>query len=95
MPVVFSIRGENHYVFQDGENFSREIRSNEELSRDEIRELKSNMNKHFRCVDDDGTTYFWGLCNEESFLPLDMVGYSYGCTEIHYKNGKTGKWEQL
>lgn len=95
MPVIFSIRGENRAVFEDGECFRRGIRADRPVTDAEIEQMKPNMTHHFRCVDDDGMTYFWGVCNEKSFAPLDMVGYSYGCTEIHYKDEKTGRFERL
>lgn len=53
----------------------------------------------FRLLDDDGEVYFYGYStscdNEEAFDPLDFYGEAYGCTEIQYKNPKTGEYETL
>lgn len=54
------------------------------------------MTHKFRCKDDDGVTYFWGVCSDQnSFAPLDTVGAALGCTTIEYKNPATGKYEML
>ena len=58
----------------------------------------------FRILDDDGEVYFIGQMDKEQyndvdtedtgpFIPLDLVRYSYGCTEIQFKI--FGKWETL
>ena len=58
----------------------------------------------FRILDDDGEVYFIGQMDKEQyndcdtentgpFVPLDLVRYSYGCTEIQFKI--FGKWETL
>ena len=52
----------------------------------------------FRMLDDDGILYYsgaiWG--EYEGFEPLDEFGMpNAGCTEIQYKNVKTGGWETL
>lgn len=53
--------------------------------------LKTDKYKFpFRMYDDDRNLYFEGLSKLNfSFDPLDELGYSTGCTEIHYlENGK-------
>ncbi len=50
----------------------------------------------FRLLDDDGIIYAYGKSTDNSsFAPLDHYMYDYGCTEIQYKNPKTGKYETL
>lgn len=50
----------------------------------------------FRLLDDDGIVYAYGKSTDDSsFAPLDRYMYDYGCTEIQYKNPKTGKYETL
>lgn len=50
----------------------------------------------FRLLDDDGIVYAYGIGTDgSSFAPLDRYMYDYGCTEIQYKNQKTGKYETL
>lgn len=50
----------------------------------------------FRLLDDDGEIYAYGKStNDSSFAPLDKYMYEYGCTEIQYKNAKTGEYETL
>ena len=94
MPV-FKIQGENPAVF-DGERFDRRLRYPWHYSADQIERLKAKMVHRFRCKDDDGVNYFWGVCSSNSsFAPLESVGYSYGCTTIEYKNPVTGKYEVL
>lgn len=57
------------------------------------------LNFKFRLLDDDGFVYAYGYSNddssEEAFRPLDEIGSQYGCTEIQYKNPKTGEYETL
>jgi hypothetical protein len=44
--------------------------------------------------DDDRELYFEGLSKvNNSFDPLDEIGYSAGCTEIHYL--EKGKYVRL
>lgn len=94
--AIFRILGENKSVFEEGENFRRNIRSDEHYTPEQIQELKPLMVHRFKCLDDDGVTYFWGVCSDNSsFAPLDCVGVAYGCTEIQYKNPKTGLYETL
>lgn len=51
---------------------------------------------NFRLLDSDGVIYAYGVStNDSSFAPLDRYEYAYGCTEIQYKNPKTGKYETL
>jgi hypothetical protein len=53
--------------------------------------LKTEKHKfHFKMYDDDRNLYYEGLSKSNfSFDPLDEMGYSAGCTEIHYlENGK-------
>ena len=43
----------------------------------------------FRMLDDDGEVYYYGICSEESFAPLDDFGTpNAGCARIEYKNKK-------
>ena len=50
----------------------------------------------FRLLDDDGIVYAYGKCsNDSSFAPLDTYMDAYGCTDIQYKNPKSGDWESL
>ena len=93
--AIYKIRGENREVFNE-EHFSRELRSSKFYSEERKQELLPRMENTFRCCDDDGITYFWGVCSSnQSFAPLDEVGRSYGCTYIEYKNPLTGHYEPL
>lgn len=93
--ALFKIQGENKSVFRE-EKFKRNLRSDVRYTPERIEELKPQMIHRFRCLDDDGTTYFWGVCTDDSsFAPLDCVGTAYGCTEIQYKNPATGEYETL
>lgn len=49
----------------------------------------------FRLLDDDGEIYAYGKADNKTFDPLDAYMYSYGCTEIQYKNHETGIYETL
>lgn len=50
-----------------------------------ITEKTDDFKYKFRMFDDDGYLYFEGLSKKNnSFIPLDEFGNSYGCTEIHY-----------
>lgn len=50
----------------------------------------------FRLLDDDGIVYGYGFSIDDSnFDPLDDYMYTYGVTEIQYKNKETGKYETL
>ena len=54
------------------------------------------MTESFRLLDDDGVVYAYGKAKPNiDFEPLDAYMYSYGCTEIQYKNKETGKYETL
>jgi hypothetical protein len=46
---------------------------------------------------EDGEPWYEGRIAGDytGFEPLDHFGYSTGCTEIHYKDEETGKWERL
>ena len=67
-----------------------------EYSKAQIAAMLPEMTHKFRCRDAHGITYFWGVCSESnSTAPLDCVGADHGCTEIQYKNPKTGKYETL
>ena len=93
--AIFKITHENRAVF-GGEKFARNIRSEYQYSKAQIEAMLPDMIHKFRCRDDDGVTYFWGVCSDpNSFAPLDTVGSSLGCTEIQYKNQKTGKYETI
>ena len=93
--AIFKITHENKAVF-DGEKFERIVRCEYQYSRAQIEAMLPKMTHKFRVRDDDGVTYFWGVCSDpNSFAPLDTVGSSLGCTEIQYKNPKTGKYETL
>lgn len=60
------------------------------LKDDELikRHLSLKTDKHkfpFRMYDDDGELFFDGLSKiNNSFDPLNEMGYSAACTEIHY-----------
>lgn len=57
---------------------------------------KKHMIHKFRLLDDDGEVYAYGVSDDDnSFSPLDYYTYSYGVTEIQYKNKETGKYETL
>lgn len=96
--TCYKITGENRSVFGD-ETFSREVRTTNIKMQRAIKEgtaIIPEMPYRFRCCDDDGITYFWGICNkDDSFIPLDLEGMDYGCTYIEYKNPATGKYEIL
>lgn len=93
--AIFKITHENKAVF-DGEKFARNIRCEYQYTPAQIEALKPKMTHKFRVRDDDGVTYFWGVCSDpNSFAPLDTVGASLGATEIQYKNPTTGKYETL
>jgi hypothetical protein len=54
------------------------------------------MTQKFRLLDDDGVVYAYGMAKDDiDFEPLDYYMYAYGCTEIQYKNPKTGIYETL
>lgn len=93
--AIFKILGENKSVFGE-EKFNRNIQANRLYTKEQVDTLKPEMVHRFRCLDDDGTSYFWGVCSDDSsFAPLDCLGVAYGCTEIQYKNPKTGEYETL
>lgn len=101
MAVAYKVLGENKSVF-DNEKFSRVWRystSNKETIKEltqKIEEEGSSVLFRFKVLDDDGITYFWGVCtSDSSFAPLDNLGEAYGCTSIMYKNKSTGKYEYL
>lgn len=55
-----------------------------------------NLPYKFRLLDDDGVVYAYGYSNDDSdFGPLDCYMYSYGVTEIQYKNPVTKEYETL
>ena len=59
-------------------------------------EKPKDLNEKFRLLDDDGLIYAYGYSNNSSsFAPLDRYQGDYGCTEIQYKNPKTGEYETL
>ena len=91
--ALFRILGENRTVFE-GETFLRGIRSLHSYSGREYESMRQRMDKWYRCLDEDGVVYFWGLCSSYSFDPLDF-GEQYGCTSIEYKSPATGLWEVL
>lgn len=91
--ALFRIDGENPEVF-GGERFVREIMSLYVYSAGKYEEMKHRMKYRFRCLDDGGIVYFWGVCSSMCFDPLDF-GEQYGCTTIQYKNARTGLWEAL
>lgn len=43
----------------------------------------------------DGYGYSNDDSSEDAFIPLDRYQNDYGCTEIQYKNPKTGEYETL
>lgn len=92
MKTKFKVTGWNRSVFE-GEKFNTSVR---EVQYDDCEAETDELIYRFRCCDDDGITYFWGTCNNDSsFAPLDCLGASYGCTYIEYKNPKTGEYEML
>lgn len=93
--AIYKITGENASVFGK-EKFSREIRADRPYTSERLEMLKPKMTHRFRCCDDDGVTYFWGVCSSDSsFAPLDCTGEAYGCAYIEYKNPETGEYEML
>lgn len=93
--AIFKVQGENESVF-DGEQFSREIRMDRDYPENRVRAMLPLMKHRFRCIDDDGITYFWGVCSSDSsFAPLDCLGAEYGCTAIEYKNDETNLYEAI
>ena len=93
--AIFKITHENRAVF-GGEEFTRNIRSEYQYSKAQTEAMLPDMIHKFRCRDDDGVTYFWGVCSDDnSFASLDFIGAEYGCTEIQYKNPVTGRYETL
>lgn len=96
MVTMFKIQNENRAVFEAGENLSRHIRCRRVLTPALVDSFNRNKQYRFRCCDDDGVTYFWGVCNKnDSFAPLDWVGDVYGCTYIEYFNDVSQEWEML
>lgn len=102
---MFKITRINKTVFGD-EKFSTEYRAfrakpteTEEETNARFERLKAKCVHQFRCCDDDGTIYFWGVAttndDDRAFQPLEFVGESYGCTYIEYKNETTHNWEML
>ena len=68
------------------------------LTADEIK--KHPKRQAFKMFDDDGILYYRGFNvegdDDDGFEPLDHFGMpNAGCTEIKYKNDKTGAWETL
>lgn len=52
----------------------------------------------FKMYDDDGNLIYTGRIGGDysGFEPIDDYGMpNFGCTEIHYKNKKTGEWRVL
>ena len=104
--AFYKITGENKNVF-DGGHFDRGPRfypegdyfiaeHDPEYRRFEKAGKFPDMPHRLRVCDDDGVTYFWGVCSDDSsFAPLEGDGYAYGCTYIEYKDPKTGKYEML
>ena len=90
---AYRVLGENRSVFKE-EHFSRGWRGKKE-SIEKAKKLSKDELLRFKCLDDDGVTYFWGVSTEESFRPLDCLGEAYGCTAIMYKDKETGKYEYL
>jgi len=61
-----------------------------------IAKKPKDMDHKFRLLDDDKVIYAYGYSNNDSsFAPLDRYQPDYGCTEIQYKNPKTGEYETL
>lgn len=64
-----------------------------------VNKKPDHLNYKFRLLDDDGEIYAYGYSNDDSsekaFIPLDRYHPDYGCTEIQYKNPKTGEYETL
>lgn len=93
--AIYKITHENKAVF-DGEKFGRQVRCEYQYSSKQIEAMLPDMIHHFRCKDDDGVIYFWGVCSDSSsFAPLDCEGAAFGCATIEYKNPETGKYEML
>lgn len=92
--AIFKITHENRAVF-GGEKFGRQIRAEYQYTQAQIKAMEPDMIHKFRCKDDDGVTYFWGVCSDpNSFAPLDCVGAALGCTTIEYKDDK-GRYVEL
>lgn len=95
--AIYKIQGENAEVFGE-EHFSRRIRTEYACNYTEaqIRRRLPDLVHRFRVKDDDGVTYFWGVCSDpDSFAPLDQEGAEYGATTIEYKDPHTGRYEAL
>ena len=89
MKTYYKITGENRSIFEN-EKFGRYVRNKGQ----KVEEKVVGLTYRFRCCDDDGEIYFWGVCNKyDSFQPLDWEGGDYGCTYIEYKNPMTGRYE--
>lgn len=59
------------------------------MRHDELLTLLRTQGDHFRMYDDDGEHYFSGYLlgdDADGFEPLDLLGRSYGCTDIRYKS---------
>ena len=65
-----------------------------ELIQKHLSKQNDKYKYRFKMYDDDGNLYYEGLSiTNFSFDPLDEMGYSAGCTEIHYL--ENGKFERL
>jgi hypothetical protein len=91
--ALFKITRTNKKIFGE-EKFHTRPRSEREITDMYLEKMTPKMTHFFRCLDDDGEPYFWGVCSSENFLPLDLVGEQYGCTTIQYLN-KNGEYETL
>lgn len=82
---------EDHGICNDCKNATQE----------QIEQIKKDgFTEHFKMFDDDGELYYSGygksLKDVDGFDPLDDFGMpNAGCTEIKYKNEKTGEFETL
>lgn len=93
--TLFTVTGENRSVF-GAERFNRRVRATGDAPQEELETMRDKLVHRYRCCDDDGVTYFWGMCSDDSsFAPLDYLGEGYGCTYIEYKNPVTGEYEML
>lgn len=86
------------FINSKGDSFYRVGYSNRKEP--EAKAKIKKRGKVFRMLDDDNAVHFHGKCltdfGEEAFCPLDDLGRpDTGCTDIQYKNEKTGEWESL
>lgn len=89
------------HLFLDGITESSSVGIYGPSDFDGSKDLVKEKGVHFRMYDDDGELYyegyFWPHCeSSDNFEPLFAFGApNAGCTEIHYRNVKTNKYERI